>query len=167
MSKKNKAIFLDRDGVINKERSDYVKTVKELEIFSDIWVPVKRLKDAGFLIIIITNQSAINKKLTTHKKVQEIHLEIQKHLNENGTSIDEFYYCPHTPAENCDCRKPKTGMLLEALDDFKIDLKSSWFIGDCDSDMEAAIKVGCKHIKITSEISLSKAVEKIFKEYSN
>jgi len=158
---KNKAIFLDRDGVINKEYSDYVKSLDELEIFPNIWKPIKKLTDSKFQIIVITNQSAINRKLTTHKKVQEIHSRIQKYLNENGTAIDRFYYCPHTPQECCDCRKPKTGMLLEAIKDFEIDIKSSWFIGDSDSDMEAARKVGCKNIKIDSNISLEDAVKKI------
>ena len=96
-----KVVFLDRDGVINKNRKNYVKNVDELEIFPEIGNLIKRLKNNGFLIIVITNQSAINRGLTTHNKINEIHNEIQKYLEQFMTSIDYFYYCPHTPEEKC------------------------------------------------------------------
>jgi len=161
MNKKEKVVFLDRDGVINKERKDYVKSVKELEIFSDVWMPIKKLKDSGFLLIVITNQSAINRGLTTDKNLKKIHQKIQEYLIKNKTSIDGFYYCPHTPDEECNCRKPKPGMILKAADDFKIDLKSSWFIGDNETDIDAAKNAGCKYLKINENFSLKMAVEKI------
>lgn len=156
-----KAIFLDRDGVINKERSDYVKTVEELEILGDIANPIKKLRDNGFLVVVITNQSAVNRGLTTHQNVENIHSAIQEYLKKKGTQIDAFYYCPHRPDENCNCRKPKLGLLKKATSELKIDLKSSWMIGDRDSDMEAAQLVGCKSIKITNNLGLSSAVQSI------
>lgn len=161
MNKPNKAIFLDRDGVINKDKSTYVKTVSELEIFSDVAKSIKKLKDAGFLVIVITNQSAINRGLTNHDNVNDIHTNIQEYFQKNGTFIDKFYYCPHRPDENCSCRKPKPGLLLKAAGDLNLDLNSSWMIGDSDSDIEAAKSAGCKSIKISKDILLTSAVQRI------
>lgn len=159
--KANRAIFLDRDGVINKEKSTYVKTVSELEIFSGVENSIKKLKDAGFLVIVITNQSAVNRGLTNHDNINDIHYNIQEYLQKNGTFIDKFYYCPHRPDENCSCRKPKPGLLLKAVEDLNIDLNSSWMIGDSDSDIEAAKSTGCKSIKINSYTSFDSAVQRI------
>ncbi len=161
MNELHKAIFLDRDGVINKERTDYVKTSSELEILSGVAESIKQLKDAGFLIIVITNQSAINRGLTNHDNVKNIHIIIQEYCKRNGTSIDAFFYCPHRPDENCNCRKPKAGLLLEAINKFNIDQKSSWMIGDNDSDLEAAKIAGCNSIKIQPNSGLNKAVQTI------
>jgi histidinol-phosphate phosphatase family protein len=161
MNNSYKAVFLDRDGVINKERTDYVKTVNELVILDDIINPIKKLKDNGFLVVVISNQSAINRGLTSHQNVENIHSAIQMYLQKNGTQIDAFYYCPHRPDEHCECRKPKPGLLIKAINDLKIDVKSSWMIGDRDSDMEAAKLVGCKAIKITSNSRFNSAVQSI------
>ena len=158
MSKLHKTIFLDRDGIINKNREDYVKTVKEL-IILDIAHYIKKLKDNGFLIVVITNQSAINRGLTTHQNIETIHATIQEYLKLYGTQIDAFYYCPHRPDENCFCRKPQPGLLKKAVKDLNIDLKSSWMIGDRDSDIEAARRIGCKFIKMSEKLSLKDAVE--------
>ena len=163
MSKVHRAIFLDRDGVINKEREDYVKTVEELEIFPEVAESVINLKSVGFLVIVITNQSAVNRKLTTHENIDKIHSAIQKHLEEKGTLIDRFYYCPHRPDENCGCRKPKPGLIIQAANELNIDLKSSWMIGDNDSDIEAATSIGCKAIKVDKNLTLREAVQSILK----
>ncbi|WP_026090143.1 HAD family hydrolase [Nitrosopumilus sp. SJ] len=141
-------MFLDRDGILNRNRDDYVKDISELEIFPNIENFIKKLQASGFLIIVVSNQSAINRGLTTHSNVDEIHASIQAYLNKFGANIDNFYYCPHTPAENCTCRKPKPGLLIKAIDDFSIDPLSSWMVGDRDSDVDAGESVGCKTIKI-------------------
>jgi len=159
----NKAIFLDRDGVINKERKDYVKKIEELEIFPEIGKFVKILKDEGFLVIIITNQSVINRNLTTHQDIEKIHNEIQRHLIKYNTKIDDFYYCPHKPDEDCFCRKPNPGMILEAIKDYNIDVKLSWMIGDNEFDVIAAKRAGCNAIKIHEKISLGDAIQQILK----
>jgi histidinol-phosphate phosphatase family protein len=160
----NKSIFLDRDGVLNKNKDDYVKNVSELEIFPFILEPIKKLQSAGFKIIVITNQSAINRGLITKKHLNEIHEKIQSFLIQHNTKIDYFYYCPHTPTENCYCRKPKTGLLLKAIDDFSIDVNNSWFVGDRDSDIQAGQSVGCKTFKIHDNITLENAVDLILKD---
>ena len=158
---KKKAVFLDRDGVINKNKIDYVKTINELEIFPNIEIPIKKLKKNNFYVIVITNQSAINRNLMTREQLNKIHSYIQQYLKTFDTSIDNFYFCPHKPNENCNCRKPKSGMLLEAIQEFNIDPKLSWMIGDNDSDIQAGLNVGCQTVKIEKNINLQKAVEKI------
>ena len=156
-----KTVFVDRDGVINQERSDYVKSISELEIYPNVAKNIKLLKDAGFLVVVITNQSAVNRGIVTHETINQIHNSIQVHLKKYGTFLDGFYYCPHTPDENCNCRKPKSGLLEKAILELNVDLNSSWMIGDSDSDIEAADSVGCKAIKISDSFSLDNAVEKI------
>ena len=158
---KLKTVFLDRDGVINQERSDYVKSISELEIYPNVAKNIKLLKDAGFLVVVITNQSAVNRGIVTHEMINQIHNSIQDHLKKHGTFLDGFYYCPHTPNENCNCRKPKSGLLEKAILELNIDLNSSWMIGDRDSDVEASNSIGCKAIKISDSFSLDNAVEKI------
>jgi len=160
---KSKSVFLDRDGVLNKNKDDYVKHISELEIFPFISESIKKLQSVGFKIIVITNQSAINRGLMTEKHLNEIHEKIQSFLIEHNTKIDYFYYCPHTPTENCSCRKPKAGLLLKAIDDFSIDVNNSWFIGDRDSDIQAGESVGCKTLKIQNNFNLEKAVNLILK----
>jgi len=161
MNKPHKAIFLDRDGVINKKRDDYVKNISELELIPHIGDSIKTLKDNGFSIIVVTNQSAINRKLTTHEAVNEIHAAIQAHLQSYGIQIDGFYYCPHMPNEYCNCRKPKSGLLLRAAYELNIDLKQSWMIGDSDSDIIAAKNVGCMAIKIQSNRGMDHIINQI------
>lgn len=140
----SRAIFLDRDGVINKERKDYVKNIEEFKINNGVAESIKFFKQNKYLVIIITNQSAINRNLLSVTTLNEIHFHLQKYLRENDTDLDAIYFCPHLPEENCSCRKPKSGMLLQAAKDFDIDLKKSWFIGDRQSDMDAAKSVGCR-----------------------
>src|SRR5690348_13668724 len=113
-----KAIFLDRDGVINKERLDYVKNISEFEIFDDVAEAISLLKQNNFLVIVITNQSAINRNLLSHDTLEDIHNYFKNYLNDNGTYVDGIYYCPHRPDEGCMCRKPKPGLLIKAAQDF-------------------------------------------------
>ena len=159
MIKKNKAIFLDRDGVINKKRNDYVKSIKELEIFPDSGELISKLKKMGYLIIVITNQSVINRGIITSQELKKIHLQIKEQC-----SIDRFYFCPHRPDENCDCRKPKSGLLINAINEFSIDTSNSWMVGDCLTDIQAGEKVGCKTILLKDNVSLADAVKKIERE---
>ncbi len=163
MIPKHRAIFLDRDGVLNKDRSDYIKNIDELEIFPNIGKCIKQINDRGFLAIVVTNQSAIGRKLITNNDVDNIHNYIQKFLKKYNAKIDAFYYCPHHPIDNCDCRKPKPGLLVKAAHDFSVDLKNSWMIGDHDRDIESGINAGCKSIKITPENTLDDIVNDILK----
>ena len=161
MNNFNKAVFFDRDGVINKERKNYVKTIEELEIFPNIVESIKKLRNFGFVIIVVTNQSAINRGLVTHNKVEEIHSTIQEYLKQHGTKVDRFYYCPHKPDENCECRKPKPGLLFKAADELQLNLQSSWLIGDNDTDIQAATTAGCRAIRINTNNDLPHTVQQI------
>jgi histidinol-phosphate phosphatase family protein len=160
----NKAVFLDRDGVINKERKDYVKTVDELEIFENISKCIQELKKNNYLVIVITNQSAINRGLTSIQKINDIHNKIQNFLLKFNTKIDAFYFCPHRPDEHCLCRKPNSQMIIKASNDFDIDLQSSWMIGDNDSDVSAGQNAGCKSIKIKNNSDLPNIIKYILKD---
>lgn len=161
MIKKRKAIFLDRDGVINKNRINYVKSVDELEIFPQVSHSIKKFNENNFLVVIVTNQSAINRGLTTYYKVRQIHHVIKRQIKKDGAVINKFYFCPHKPDDNCDCRKPKPGLLLRAIKELKIDPTSSWMIGDSDSDIKAGTSVGCKTIKIEGKTDLAEATKMI------
>jgi histidinol-phosphate phosphatase family protein len=163
---KKKAVFLDRDGVINENRIDYVKNTNELKIFDFVGSAITELKSMGFLVVVVTNQSAINRGLTTEKLVNEIHDEIQKYLKNYETVIDRFYFCPHKPNEKCNCRKPKPGLLEKAILEIGIEPNKSWMIGDNDSDITAGIEVGCQTIKLDNNINLKNAVEQIRKKSS-
>ncbi len=149
-----KAIFLDRDGVINQNRKDYVKELSEFEIFDWVGESVKLFKDAGYLVIIITNQSAIGRRLLTHEELKKIHDCLENYLKTFKTKIDAIYYCPHTPEDNCDCRKPKPGLLLAAIQDFQVDLSNSWMVGDSTADIMAATSAGCRSYMIKENLTL-------------
>ena len=137
-------VFLDRDGVINKNRDDYVKTWDEFEFLPNTKKAIKLLNDNGYKIIIITNQSVVGRGIITEKTLTGIHEKMLKELNECGCRIEKIYYCPHAPGDNCGCRKPKSGLLLKAAKDFDIDLKKCYFIGDSETDVEAGKRAGCK-----------------------
>ena len=158
-----KAIFLDRDGVINKERKDYVKSVEEFQIIDNIPKVIKILKEKGFVVIVITNQSAINRGLVTIETLNEIHNHLQKILKDNNTSIDDFYFCPHIPDENCKCRKPNPGMLIKAVQDHNIDMNQSFMIGNSLTDIQAAQKAGCKGILLNQNQTLLELVTNLIK----
>ena len=159
---KNKAVFLDRDGVINKKRIDHVKSVDEFKIFSNVGDAIKLLRDKGYLVIIITNQSVIGRNIISEKKLDEIHIELKNYLKQSNTYVDSIYYCPHIPEQNCDCRKPKPGLIFEACQDFDIDLKNSYFVGDSISDLDAARNAGCKGILLKQHQNLFELVKNNF-----
>lgn len=138
----NKAIFLDRDGIININRNDYVKSWEEFEFSPDIFEFLRFISLSDYLIIIITNQSAVGRGLLSSKELLNIHSNMFKELENNGGRIDALFFCTHTPEDNCDCRKPKPGLLLSASEFFDIDLSQSIFIGDSESDIEAAKAAG-------------------------
>ena len=156
-----KTVFLDRDGVINEERKDYVKNLDEFIILKGVSKAIKLLKEKNFLVIIVTNQSAVNRKLLTENQLNEIHNYLQVNLRKDDTICDAIYYCPHKPEENCKCRKPKPGLLLRAAEEHSIDMKNSFLIGDSMTDIEAADMAGCKGILLKENESLLEVVENL------
>jgi len=156
------AIFLDRDGVINQERKDYVKKLDEFIILDKTSDAINIIKNHGFLVIIITNQSPINRKLLSVETLNKIHEKLQSYLERYDTSFDGVYFCPHTPSENCECRKPKPGLILQAVIDFQIDLSESYMIGNSETDIHAAKNAGCKGILLKKDQTLLEVVIDLF-----
>ena len=157
-----KAIFLDRDGVINQERKDYVKKLDEFRILDKTSDAINIIKNHSFLVIIITNQSPINRKLLSVETLNKIHEKLQSYLERYDTSFDGVYFCPHTPSENCECRKPKPGLILQAVIDFQIDLSESYMIGNSETDIHAAKNAGCKGILLKKDQTLLEVVIDLF-----
>jgi len=157
----NKAVFLDRDGVINKKRNDYVKSVDEFVFLPNVFKVVKTLNEMDYLIIIVTNQSAVNRGIISEKELKTIHNFMLKKFKGANCTISGIYVCPHRPDENCECRKPKTALLQKAIKDFQIDVSNSWLIGDSNSDIEAAKKMGLRTRKIQENGNILKVIEKI------
>lgn len=155
----NKAVFLDRDGVINKKRDDYVKNIKEFVLLNHVPEAIKLLNEQRFLVIVITNQSAVNRGLLTHHSLTEIHDFMKNELKKNDAFIDGIYYCPHRPDEHCRCRKPETKLIEQAVMEHSIAVDLSYFIGDNETDMLAAKKVGLSTIKMEENSSLLEAVK--------
>lgn len=158
-----KYVFLDRDGVLNKKRDDYVKSTLELEILPKIHLDLKRLIEHNFELIIITNQSLINRGKITIEQEETINQKLLDFLQKNHIPIKKIYICPHRPDENCNCRKPKTGLIDKAVNDFDIDLSSTWFIGDSDTDRQAAQNSGCNFLLNETNGDISELVDFILK----
>ncbi len=137
---KQPAIFLDRDGTLIEE-VNYLHRVEDLRFLSFTETAVRRFKDAGFLVIVVTNQSGIGRGVYTEADMHGVHHEIRRRLD---GAIDGFYFCPHLPDAGCACRKPRLGMIEQALAVHNIDLKGSWMIGDKNSDVETAINAGVR-----------------------
>jgi len=146
----NKAVFLDRDGVLILDTS-YPGDPEKIVFLSKIGEAVRSLNQKGFKVIVVTNQSGVARGFFPEENVRKIHDKIEKKLKADGARIDKFYYCPHHPDDDCDCRKPRIGMLLQAKKDFDLDFKQSYMIGDSLKDMESGKKVGCKTILLSYE----------------
>jgi D-glycero-D-manno-heptose 1,7-bisphosphate phosphatase len=159
MSSDKKAIFLDRDGVLIRERGDYTWLLEDMKINDGVEEALKLLSNAGFLLIVISNQSGIAKGLYKKQDTDYIHLHLQRKLNNIGIRIEEFYYCPHHPTvSNCICRKPESSLLEKAIARYKINPKLSWFIGDAERDIEAGKKSGVQTYKVDVNGSLLSVV---------
>ena len=149
MDKKNKALFLDRDGVIINERGDYNYLPKHAIINETIVPLLKEAQEHNYLLIVITNQGGISKGLYTNKEVEKIHKIIEQKLGEVSIVIHEFFYCPHHDSiEKCICRKPNSQLLEKAISIYNIDPIQSFMIGDKETDVQAAQKLGIKGIRI-------------------
>lgn len=159
----NKAIFLDRDGVLNREIGDYVTRIEDFELLPDVIPFLQEMQKRGYLLIVITNQGGIAKGLYTHEGLQTMHQKMLDAFAVAGVKITEIYYSPHHQefTGNSLSRKPGSMMLEKAMARFEIDAKQSYFIGDADRDMEAGKKAGVKTIKMESNQSLMSVIDRI------
>lgn len=176
LANKQKAVFLDRDGVINKYVG-FLRNIDEFELLPGVAEAIKKINESGYLCIVITNQPVIARGEVTVAELDEIHNKMETLLGLEGCYVDALYYCPHHPHKgyegevpelkiDCDCRKPKPGMLLKAAEDFNVDLESSWMIGDGENDVKAGKNAGCKTAYIKrgeTEVDADVTVESLLK----
>lgn len=161
LKNKQKAVFLDRDGTINKYVG-FLRNIDDFELLPGVAEAIKRINESGYLTIVVTNQPVIARGEVSIEKLEQIHNKMETLLGANGAYLDAIYYCPHHPHKGyegerpelkieCKCRKPKPGMLLKAANDFNIDLLQSWMIGDGENDIKAGIAAGCRTVLIGNE----------------
>ena len=161
LKNKQKAIFLDRDGTINKYVG-FLKNVNEFELLPGVIDAIKKINTSGYLTIVVTNQPVVARGEVSLEELQNIHNKMETLLGIEGAYVDAIYYCPHHPHKGyegerleykieCDCRKPKPGLLLKSAEEYNIDLSQSWMIGDGENDIKAGIAAGCKTALIGEE----------------
>ena len=161
LSNKQKAVFLDRDGTINKYVG-FLRNINDFELIDGVSEAIKRINASGYLAIVITNQPVIARGEVTYEELNKIHNKMETLLGNEGAYLDAIYYCPHHPDSgfvgevkelkiDCDCRKPKPGLLLKASQELNIDLSQSWMIGDSKNDIMAGKNAGCKTALIGNE----------------
>lgn len=154
LQNKQKAIFLDRDGTINKYVG-FLRDIRDFELIDGAADAIKMINQSGYLAIVVTNQPVIARGEVSLEELDNIHNKMETLLGESGAYVDAIYYCPHHPDKGfegerpeykkvCDCRKPKPGMLIKAAKEYNIDLKESWMIGDGLNDIEAGQAAGCR-----------------------
>lgn len=143
-------IILDRDGVINYDSDDYIKSPEEFKVIPGALEAIAKLNQAGYQVLVATNQSGVARGLYTLATLEKIHVKLHQQLSEVGGKIEEIFYCPHHPEEDCPCRKPKPGMFHQMEDKYGLNFPDIYFIGDTITDIHVANAVGCKPILILS-----------------
>jgi D,D-heptose 1,7-bisphosphate phosphatase len=155
---KQRAVFIDRDGTINKYVG-FLTDIEDFELIDGVTDAIKKINSSGYLAIVVTNQPVVARGEVSFSELDQIHNKMETLLGKEGAYLDAIYYCPHHPHKgyegeveelkiDCECRKPKPGMLLKAAGDFNIDLTRSWMIGDGENDIKAGNAAGCRTILI-------------------
>jgi D-glycero-D-manno-heptose 1,7-bisphosphate phosphatase len=143
-----KLVILDRDGTINHDSDDYIKSPEEWRPIRGSLEAIARLTQAGYRVVVATNQSGIARGLFTTRTLFAIHDTLQRALGQLGGRIDAFFFCPHAADAGCECRKPQPGMLLEVSRRFNISLKDTYMVGDSRKDLEAAAAAGARPVLV-------------------
>lgn len=143
-----KAVFIDRDGVINCNRKDHVKSWEEFVFLPRSVEALAELTRRGFKTVILTNQAVVNRGIVSRETIDDIHARMTARLELAGARVDGVFYCPHRPEERCSCRKPQPGLLLAAAEQLGIDLAQSYLVGDAISDIRAGKAAGCRTILV-------------------
>jgi len=158
----NKAVFLDRDGVVNKEKGEYIYQLDKFELNDSLIPFLKEIEKKGYIFIIITNQGGVAKGIYTLSEVEALNKVIFNSLKKENITLAEVYACPHHPDYGkCLCRKPDSLMLEKAMARFNIDPKQSYFIGDAERDVLAGEKAGVNSIKVESNSNLFNIIDRI------
>ena len=145
-----RVVFADRDGVINRDRDDYVKSVEEFEFLPGALEALRRLREAGWRVVIISNQAGVGKGLIRHEALAEIDRLMRSQVSAAGGKIEATYYCPHRQEDGCDCRKPAPGLIRRASRDLGIDPKDAVFVGDSARDVVAGQATLCRTVAVLS-----------------
>lgn len=153
-----RAIFLDRDGVICANRANYVRSWEEFRFLPQAKNSLAALSRLGLPLMVVTNQSAINRGLVSARTVENIHRRMIVEIDAHGGRIDRVVYCPHRPDENCDCRKPRPGMLRTLAAEMGVDLSQSYLVGDAVTDVMAGTQVGCRTFLVLTGRGLQQVV---------
>ena len=148
------AIFLDRDGVINENRADYVKSWSEFRFLPGSREAIAKLTQAGHRIVVCSNQAGVAKGAISVETIEEIHTRMLAEIRDTGGAIEKVYYCPHSKEDNCDCRKPRPGQLLRASRELGLDLSDAVFVGDNATDIQAGLAAGVQSILVLSGLGL-------------
>jgi len=148
-----KAAFLDRDGVINRKAPEgqYVTRWADMEFLPGTCEAIRLLNDAGFLVVVVSNQRCVAKGLITTEELEAMHVRMCREFHAAGATIDDIYYCPHDNQPPCGCRKPQPGMLFDAARAHNVELGSSWMIGDSEHDVQAGRNAGCKTVQVVPD----------------
>ena len=148
-------LFLDRDGVLNADRADFVKRPEE-------WVPLPgsldaaaRLSRAGFSLVVITNQSGVGRGLFSERDLEAIHAKMMRQVEAAGGRITAIYFCPHAPEADCGCRKPRPGLIERACQELGVEAAEAMFVGDRLSDVEAAVRAGCRPVLLSADAGMA------------
>jgi len=147
-----RCVFLDRDGIINEQiYGDYVRSPKQLRFIPGSLTQIARLTNAGYRVVVISNQQGIGKGLFTLDDLDEVTEAVRQAVSKAGGRIDAFYYCPHLQDDECRCRKPRPGLLLRAAEQLSVNLAETYFVGDSVSDVLAGQAAGCKTILVSAD----------------
>ena len=157
MKENRPAVFLDRDGTVVRD-SGYIRSPEEVVLLPGVAAAIRSLREARFAVVVVTNQSGIARGLLDEKTLSRIHARLRERLGTEGTAVDGIFFCPHHPEEGeppyrreCDCRKPKPGLLLRAASVLGLDLARSYAVGDGTRDLEAALAAGVRFISLGFE----------------
>lgn len=172
LSRPQKAVFLDRDGTINRYVG-FLRNIDDFELLDKVPEAVRLLNEQGYLAVVITNQPVIARGEVSETELAEIHRKMETLLGKEGAYVDDIYFCPHHPDAGypgerreykirCRCRKPEPGLLLRAAEEYHIDLASSWMVGDSDSDMQAGLAAGCRTAGVYGCTGKDGAFENLF-----
>ena len=161
-----KAVFFDRDGTLIHDKH-YLNDPNNIDYMPGVFTALKSLSEAGYLLFVVTNQSGIPRGLVSEENLQEIHQHMQNEFSKHGFKIEKYYHSPYLPESDHPSRKPNPGMLLQAAEEFSIDLSSSWMIGDKDIDLQAGERAGTHSLQVSESKSLTDCANEILKANTN
>lgn len=161
----NRAVFIDRDGTVNENRRDYVRSWDEFEFIPKAIEGLKALSKSDYRIIVVTNQRAVARGMMSLTTLEDIHARMLAEVENAGGRIDAVYVCAHDTKDGCNCRKPKTGLLELARETFNLDLRGCWMVGDKTQDVQTGKNAGCRTILVETGYGGGDELHKVEPDY--